>query len=92
MSENKVLRKIFGPKRDEVTGEWRRLHIENLHDLYSSCNFIRMIESRRNEMCGHVARTGDSRGTYSILVEKPEGNRLPGRPRHRWVDNIPVDF
>jgi hypothetical protein len=71
--ENKVLRRIFGPKRDEVTGEWRRLHIEELNDVYSSPIIIRMIKSSRMRWTGHVARMGEGRGAYRILVGRPEG-------------------
>jgi hypothetical protein len=90
--ENRVLRRIFGPKRDEVTGEWRKLHNEELHNLYSSSNIIRTIESRRMRWAGHVARMGEKGNTYRILVGKPEGRRPLGRPRRRWVDNIKIDF
>jgi hypothetical protein len=89
--ENKVLRRIFGPKRDEVTGEWRRLHNE-LHALYSSPNIIRVIKSRRLRWAGFVARMGERRGAYRSLVGKPEGRRLLGRPRRRWEDNIKMDL
>jgi hypothetical protein len=82
--ENRVLRRIFGPKRDEATGEWRRLHNEELNDVYSSSNIIRVIKSRRLRWEGHVARMGEKRGAYRILVRKPERRRLLGRPRHRW--------
>jgi hypothetical protein len=78
--ENRVLRKIFGPKRDEVTGEWRRLHNEELYDLYSSPNIIRVIKSRGISWAGHEARMVDRRGASRVLVEKPEGRRLLGRP------------
>jgi hypothetical protein len=81
--ENRVLRKIFGPKRDEVTGEWRRLHSEELNDLYSSPNIIRVIKSIRMRWAGHVARMGDKRGAYRIFVGRPEGRRPVGRPRRR---------
>jgi hypothetical protein len=81
--ENRVLRGIFGPKRDEVTGEWRRLHIEELNDLYSSPTIIRVIRSRRMRWAGHVARMGEGRGAYRILVGRPEGRRPLGRPRRR---------
>jgi hypothetical protein len=86
--ENRVLRRIFGPKRDEVKGEWRRLHNEELNDLYSSPNTIRVIKSRRMRWAGHVSRMGEGRGAYRILVERPEGRRPLGRPRRRWEDNI----
>jgi hypothetical protein len=82
--ENRLLRRIFGPKRDEVTGEWRRLRNEELNDLYSSPNTIRAIISRRMRWAEHVARMGEKSGAYRILVGRPEG-RLPlGRPRLRW--------
>jgi hypothetical protein len=81
--ENRVLRKIFWPKRDEVTGEWRKLHNEELNDLYSLPNIVRMIKSRRKRWAGHVARIGESGGVYRVLVGKPEGKRQLGRPRHR---------
>jgi hypothetical protein len=88
MFENMVLRRIFGPSREEVTGEWRRLHNEELNDLYSSPNIARVIKSRRMRWPGHVARTGEERGVYRVLVGKPEGKRPLGRPRRRWVDNM----
>jgi hypothetical protein len=81
--ENRVLRRIFGPKRDEVKGGWRKLHNEELRHLYSSPNIIRMIKSRRMRWAGHVARMGEKRNTYSLLVGKPEGKRPLGRPRPR---------
>ena len=90
--ENIVLRRIFGPRRDEVTGECRRLHNEELNDLYSSPNFVRVIKSRRMSWAGHVARMGEERGVYRVLVGKPEGKRPLGRPRRRWVDNIRMDL
>ena len=90
--ENMVLKRIFGPRRDEVTGEWRRLHKEGLNDLYSSPNIARVIKSRRMRWAGHVARMGEERGVYMVLVVKPEGKRQLGRPRRRWVDNIRTDF
>jgi hypothetical protein len=90
--ENRVLRRIFGPKRDEVTGEWRKLHNEELHDLYSSPSIIRIIKSRRMRWAGHVARMGEKRNAYRLLVGKPEGKRPLGRPRRRWVDNIRMDL
>ena len=83
-----MLRRIFGPKRDEVTGEWRKLHNEELNDLYSFPNIIRVIKSRRMRGAGHVARLGERRGVYRVLVQKPEGKRPLGRPRRRWEDNI----
>jgi hypothetical protein len=86
--ENRVLRRIFRPKRDEVTGEWRRLHKEELNVLYSSPNVIRVTKSRRIRWVGHVARMGEGRGTYRILVGRPEGRRSLGRHRRRWEDNI----
>ena len=84
--ENRVLR-IFGPKRDEVTGEWRKLHNEELNDMYSSPTIVLVIKSRRMRWAGHVARIGEGRGLYRILVEKPEGKRPLGRTRRRWEDN-----
>jgi len=90
--ENRVVRRIFGPRRDEVTGEWRRLHKEELNDLYSSPNIVRAIKSSRMRWAGHVARMGEERGVYRVLVGKPEGNRPLGRPRLRWVDNIRMDL
>ena len=86
-----VLRRIFGPRRDEVTGEWRRLHNEELNDLYSSPNIVRVIKSRRMRWAGHVARMGEERGAYRVLMGKPEGKRQLERPRRRWVDNIKMD-
>jgi hypothetical protein len=87
-----VLRRIFGPKRDEVTGEWRRLHSKELYTLYSSPNFIWVIKSRRLRWAGHVARMEVRRGAYRALVGKPEGRRPLGRPRRRWEDNIKMDL
>ena len=86
-----MLRRIFGPWSDEVTGEWRRLHNEELNDLYSSPNIVRVIKSRRMRWAGHVARMGEERGVCRVLVGKPEGKRPLGRPRRRWVDNIRMD-
>ena len=90
--ENMVLRRIFGPRRDEVTGKWSILHNEELNDLYSSPNTVRVIKSRRMIWVWHVARMGDERGVYRVLVGKPEGRRPLGRPRCRWVDNIRMDL
>jgi hypothetical protein len=90
--ENRVLRGIFGPERDGVTGEWRRLHNEELNDLYSPPNIIRVIKSRRMRWAGHVARMGEGRGAYRILVGRPEGKRPLGRPWRRWEDNIKMDL
>jgi hypothetical protein len=89
--ENRVLRRIFGPKRDEVTGEWRKLHSEELHILYSSPNIIRQIKSRRMRV-GHVACMGEKRNVYRVLMGKPEGKRPLERPRHRWEDGIRMDL
>jgi hypothetical protein len=86
--ENKVLRRIFGPKRDEVTGELRKLHNEELRDLYSSPSIIQIIKSRRMSWAGHVARMRAKNNAYKLLVGMPEGKRPLGRPRRRWVDNI----
>ena len=90
--ENRVLRRIFGSKRDEVTGEWRKLHNEELNDLYSSPNIVRVIKSRRMRWAGHVARMVEKRGVYRDLVGKHEGKRPLRRPRRRWEDNIKMDF
>jgi hypothetical protein len=90
--ENRVLRKIFGPKRDEVTGEWRKLHNEELHDLYSSPSIITIMKSRRMRWAGHVARIREKRSAYRLLVGKPGGRTPLERPRRRWVDNIRTDL
>jgi hypothetical protein len=90
--ENKVLRRIFGPKKDEVTGEWRKLHNEEFHDLYSSPSIITRIRARRMRWAGHVARTGEKKNVYRLLVGNPEGRRPLGRKRRRWVDNIRMDL
>jgi hypothetical protein len=90
--ENRALRAIFAPKKDEVTGGWRKLHNEELHNLYSSPSIIRMIKSRRLRWVGHVARMGEKRNAYRISVGKPEGKRSVGRPRRGWVDNIKLNI
>jgi hypothetical protein len=90
--ENRVLRRIFGPKRHEVMGEWRKLHYGELHNLYSSPDMIRQIKSRRMRWAGHVARMGEGRKVYSVLVGKPEGKRPLGRPRRRWENGIKMDL
>jgi hypothetical protein len=90
--ENRVLRSIFVPKRDGVMGGWRKLHNEELHDLYSSPSIIRIIKSRRMRWAGHVARMGEERNVYRLLVGKPEGRRPLRRPRRRWMDNIKMDL
>ena len=90
--ENIVLRRIFGPRWDEVTGDWRRLQNEELNDLYCSANIVLVIKSRRVRWTGHVARMGEERGVYRVLVGKPEGRRPLGRARRRWVDNIRMDL
>jgi len=88
MFENRALWNIFGPKRDEVRGRWRRLHYEEFYDLCSSPNIIRLIKSRRMRWAGHVARMGDRRGAYRVSVERPEGKRPLGRPIRKWENNI----
>jgi hypothetical protein len=90
--ENRVLRRILGPKRDEVAGEWRKLHNEELHDLYSSPSVITIIKSRRMSWSGHVARMGEKMNAYRLLVGNPEGKRQLRRKRRRWVDNIRMDL
>jgi hypothetical protein len=91
VSKNRVLRRIFGPKREE-DGSWRKFHNDELHSLYSSPNIVRMIKSRRMRWVGHVARMGEGRGVYRVLVGKPEGKRPLGRSRRRWEDNIKLDL
>jgi len=86
------LRRIFGPKRDEVTEEWWKLHSEELNNLYFSPNIVRVIKSRRMKWAGHVAHMGERRGVYRVLVGKPEGKRPLGRPRRRWEDNFKMDL
>ena len=88
MLENRVLRRVFGSKRDEVTGEWIKLHNEELSDLYSLPNIVQVVKSRRIRWAGHVARMGEGRGVHRALVVKPEGKRSLGRPRRRWEDNM----
>jgi len=90
--ENRVLRRILGPKRDEVIGEWRKLHNEELSDLYSSPNIVWVIKSRRMRWAGRAARMSERRGLYRVLLGKPEGKRPLGIPRHRWEENIKVDL
>jgi hypothetical protein len=89
--EYRVLRRIFRPKRDEVTGEWRKLHSEGLYKWYSSPHIIRQIKSRRMRWVGHMPRMGDKKKVYKVLVGKPEGKRPLGRPRHTWEDGIRMD-
>jgi hypothetical protein len=86
--ENKVLRRIFGPKMDEVTGEWRKLHNVELHNFYSSTDIIRQIKTKRMRWAGHVESMGEGRNLYRVLVGKPEGKRPLERPRRRWEDGI----
>jgi hypothetical protein len=90
--ENRVLRRIFGPKKDEVMGEWRRLHNGELHNLHSSPDIIRQIKSRRMMWAGHAARMGENRTVYKALVGETEGERPLERPRHRWEVGIKMDL
>ena len=90
--ENKILRKIFGIKRDEITGEWRKLNNAELYALYSSFNIIRNLKSRQLRWAGHVACMEESRNAYTVLVGRPEGKRSLGRPRCTWEDNIKMDL
>jgi hypothetical protein len=90
--ENGVLRRIFEPERDRVTRGWRKLHNEELHNLYCSPSIIRIIKSRRIRWAGYAARMGEKRSVYRLLVGKPEGKRPLGRPRCRWIDNIKMDL
>ena len=92
MFENMVLRRIFGPRRDDVTGEWRRLHNEELNDLYCSPNIVRVIKWRRMRWAGHEACMGEETGVYRVLLWKLEGRRPLGGPRRRWVDNNRMDL
>jgi hypothetical protein len=89
--ENRALRKILRPKREE-DGSWRKLRNDELHGLYSSPNIVRVIKPRRMRWAGHVARMGEGRGVYRVLVGRPEGKRSLGRPRRRWEDNIKMDL
>jgi len=89
--DSRVLRTIFGPKKEEVTGDWRRLHNDELYDLYSSSNIMRVIKSRRLRWAGHVARIGDRRVVYGVLVGRTEGKRPLRRPSRRWED-IRIDL
>ena len=90
--ENMVLRRIFGRKTDKVTGEWRKLHNEELNDMYHSPNIVWVIKSRRMRWSGHMARVGERRGLYRVLVGKPEVKRPLGRPRLIWENNINMDL
>jgi hypothetical protein len=90
--KNRVLRRIFGPKRDEVTGEWRKLHNEELDNLYSSPDIIRQVKSRLMRWAGHVARMGEDRKVYMVLLGNSEGKRPLGRPRRMWEDGIRMDL
>ena len=90
--ETRVLRRVFGPKRDEVTGEWRKLHNKELNDLYSLPNIVRVVKSRRMRWAGHVACMGEDRVVHRVLVGKPEGKRPLRKPGRRWEDNIKMDL
>ena len=90
--ENRVLRRVFWSKGDEVTGEWRKLHNEELSDLYSLPNIVRVVKTRRMRWAGHVARMGQGRGVHRVLVGKPEGKIPMGKPRRRWEHNIKMDL
>jgi hypothetical protein len=90
-TDSVVVRRVFGPKRYEVTGEWRKLRNEELNDMYSIPNIVRVVKLRRMRWAGHVARMGEKRVVHRVLVGKPEGKRPLGRPRRRWEDNIKMD-
>jgi hypothetical protein len=90
--ESIILRRIFGPKGDKVTGGWTKLHNEDLHNLYSSPNIIRIIKTRRMKWAGHMVRIGTERNVYGLFVRKPEGKRPLEKPRCRWIDNIKIDL
>jgi hypothetical protein len=92
VTENRVLRRVFGPKRDEVTGQWRKLHNEELCDLYSFPNMVWVVKPRRIRWVGHVVRMGEGRSVHRVLVGKPEGMRLVGRPTRRCEDNIKMEL
>jgi hypothetical protein len=89
--QNRVLRKIIGSRREE-DGSWKKLHNDELHDLYSSLNIVRVIKSRRMRWARHVVRMGEGRGVYRVLVGRPKGKRPLGRPRHKWEDNLHMDL
>jgi hypothetical protein len=91
VSENRVLRRLFEPKRDGVTGGWRKLHNKEFHNLYSSPSIVRIIKLRRMRWAGHVAQMGEKRNMYRLLAGKSEGKKPLGRPRRRWMDNIKMD-
>jgi hypothetical protein len=90
--EKRVLRRAFAPKRDEATGKWRKLHNDELNDLYSLPNIVRVVKSRRMRWAGHVSRMGEETGVHRVLVGKPEGKKPLRRPRRRWEDNIKMDL
>jgi hypothetical protein len=90
--ENRVLRRVLGSRRDEVTGEWRKLYNEELSDLYSLPNIVHVVKSRRMRLVGHVAHMGEGRGVHRVLVGKPDGKKPLGRPRRKWDDNIKMDI
>jgi hypothetical protein len=89
--ENRVLRRVFGPKGDEVTGKWRKLHNEKFNDMYSLAKIVRVVKSRRMRWAGHVARIGEGTVVHRVLVGKPEGKRPLERPKRRWEDNTKMD-